>query len=76
MRCALIDVANNLINDVIVADPQVDPAPDGLIIVWVPEFVNPGDAWNGGVFKAPPPETPAIPAATSSAPIVDGLEML
>jgi hypothetical protein len=75
MRCALVDANANLINDVIVADVS-DPAPDGFMLAMVPEFVNPGDAWNGGVFPEPPPEPSPQMAATSAAPVVDGMEML
>lgn len=74
MRCAVVNINANLIENVIVADPAVDAPPDGLLLAWVPDFVSPGDAWNGGVFAEPPPIV-----ATSARPeskVVDGMEML
>ena len=62
MRCALVDAKKNLIVNVVVADPKVDKPPDGLMLVMVPDFVNPGDAWNKGVFVQA--VTPTVPSAT------------
>ena len=70
MRCALVDVANNVIQNVIVADPAVDVAPNALMLLaWVPDYVNPGDAWNNGVFTAP---TPGVPHVFPSSAISTG----
>lgn len=53
MRCAVVDVINNVIVNTIVADPERDTPPDGMMLAWVPDFVNLGDPWNNGVFVEP-----------------------
>lgn len=75
MRCAVVDVANNRIDNVIVADPAVDPAPGGEMLALVPDFVNPGVAYNGGVF--PTPGSSAVAAlGPSVAPTSSGVDLL
>lgn len=36
-RCALVDESTNVVINIIVADPAVDPAPSGTIIVGLPD---------------------------------------
>lgn len=75
MRCAVVNINANLIENVIVADPAIDAPPDGFMLALVPDFVNPGDAWNGGVFPEPQPVAVPTPPAGESK-VVDGMEML
>jgi hypothetical protein len=37
MRCALINQSINIVENVIIADPSVDPAPNGYLIIGLPE---------------------------------------
>jgi len=37
MRCALINQSTNIVENIIIADPSVDPAPDGYLIIGLPE---------------------------------------
>lgn len=37
MRCALINNSTKIVANVIVADPAVDPAPEGYILVGLPD---------------------------------------
>jgi hypothetical protein len=36
MRCAVVDSSNIVVN-IIVADPAIDPAPEGCILVGLPD---------------------------------------
>ena len=62
MRCAVVFASNNIIENVIVADPAVDAIPDGRMLAWAPDTVNPGDAWNNGAFLS----TTAVSTAATS----------
>lgn len=37
MRCALVDLNNNIVVNLIIANPETDPAPEGHIIVGLPD---------------------------------------
>lgn len=37
MRCALVNDRTNIVENLIVADPAVDPAPTGYILVGIPD---------------------------------------
>jgi len=37
MRCALINQSTNIVENIIIADPSVDPAPNGYLIIGLPE---------------------------------------
>ena len=36
MRCALVDAQTNIVINIIVADPAVDPAPEGTLLIGLP----------------------------------------
>ena len=73
MRCALINVGSGQVENLIVADPAFDKAPEGyLLVANPPPFVEIGTAWDG---VAPQP-TPAPPPAEVQRPSPDRMEML
>lgn len=37
MRCAIVQSSNNIVVNLIMADPSVDPAPEGTILVGLPD---------------------------------------
>jgi len=37
MRCALVNSTTNIVENLIVADPSVDPTPDGYLLVGIPD---------------------------------------
>jgi hypothetical protein len=61
-RCALVNSTTNIVENIIIADPAVDPAPGGYIIVGIPSdspvavgwIYNPAD----GTFTDPNPPAP------------------
>lgn len=55
MRCALIDLSTNLVVNLIIADPAIDPAPNGYLIVGLPDdsLVDMGWTYNNGEFTPP-----------------------
>lgn len=38
MRCALVNLKTNMVENIIVADPEKDHAPDGYFIIKLPEI--------------------------------------
>lgn len=36
-KCAMINSATNIVENVIIADPAVDPAPSGYLLVGIPD---------------------------------------
>ena len=59
MRAAVVDLATNIVVNIAVADPSVDPAPDGFLFVGVDE-VPCGMGWiyeplTGGFTDPNPP---------------------
>lgn len=59
MRCALVNNSTNTVENIIIADPMHDPAPEGYTLAELPDDspVSIGWIWNGGAFV--PPETPS-----------------
>jgi hypothetical protein len=45
MRCAVVQNSNNLVINLIIADPSVDPAYEGTILVGLPEDSSVGIGW-------------------------------
>ena len=37
MRCALVSQSTNIVENIIVADPSVDPSPVGCVIIGIPD---------------------------------------
>jgi len=37
MRCAVVQIFDNIVVNLIAADPSVDPAPEGTILVGLPD---------------------------------------
>lgn len=37
MRCAVVQVSDNIVINLIMADPSVDPAPEGTTLVGLPD---------------------------------------
>lgn len=64
-RCAVVD-KNNVVVNVVVADPHTDPVPEGMMLV-ATDMAGPGWVLDGSVFidPAPPaePRPPAVPAS-------------
>lgn len=61
MRCAVCNLSDNVVINIIMADPNVDPAPDGTFLVGIQDGVecDIGWIWDGTTFINPnPPETP------------------
>lgn len=67
-NCAVVDTATNIVTNIIVADPAVDPAPEGCILVGLSDDSPVSFGWiydpATGLFTdpnppAPPEETPA-----------------
>lgn len=56
MRCALVDLSNNLVVNLIIADPTTDPAPSGHVIIGISDDspVSIGWSYSNGEFTAPP----------------------
>lgn len=54
---ALVDLASGLVENIIVADPETDPAPAGYALVAVPadEPAAIGSLYADGVFTPPAP---------------------
>lgn len=67
MRCALVNASTNIVESVIMADPAVDPAPEGYILIGLPDDSPVTMGWiydpATGTFtnpNPPPPEEPII----------------
>lgn len=63
-RCAVVDQQNVVVN-IIVADPNVDTAPEGMTLVET-DTAGPGWVWDGETFTDPTPPEPAptpVPAS-------------
>ena len=73
--CAV--VRDDVIENIIVADPAVDPPPyEGCFLAEVPDYVHIGQPWNNGVFTPPEPEQINSGIPTNAPPEVEGLETL
>lgn len=55
-RCALIRTADGFVENVVIADPVEDQAPEGFSFVESNE-ASPGDSYSGGAFTRPVPAT-------------------
>lgn len=57
MRSALVDNTTNVVTNLIVADPSIDPAPLGYSIIALTDDspVRVGWNWNGSQFIDPDP---------------------
>lgn len=55
MRCAVCELSNGLVTNIIVADPSVDPAPEGtqLIAIADDQPCDIGWTWDGTQFNPP-----------------------
>lgn len=55
MRCALVESSSGLVTNLIVADPAVDPAPSGFLLIGLPDDspVEIGWIWDGETFFNP-----------------------
>jgi len=58
MRCAAINNTTSIVDNIIIADPAADPAPDGSFLVGLPDDspVSIGWIWDGENFIDPNPE--------------------
>jgi hypothetical protein len=75
VRCAIVNMAAGVVENIIVADPETDSVRDGYSLVGNPPyFVEIGTVWDGANFVAPKKPNP-VPGMTLPAPI-DGLDML
>ena len=59
MRAALINVSTNVVENIIMADPETDAAPEGYVLIALPDWVNisPGTSWNISILVKPQEET-------------------
>jgi hypothetical protein len=57
MRCALVQNSDNTVINLIVADPSIDPAPEGCTLVGIPDDSPVTFGWiydpATGTFSAP-----------------------
>lgn len=67
MRSALISYSNNTVTNIIVADPAVDAAPEGHILIALPDDspVSIGWTYDGSQFVDP------NPTVASATPLVE-----
>jgi hypothetical protein len=45
MRIALIDNQTNMVENIIIADPSVDPTPEGYTMIIIPEDIPVSAGW-------------------------------
>ena len=57
MRCAVVNINTNTIENIAVADANVDSPPDGYILIALPEWASPeiGDIWSNSMLRRPSP---------------------
>lgn len=64
MRSALVNSTTNIVENIIVADPSVDPAPEGFVLVALPDDSSVAIGWiydpATGTFTDPNPPQPEI----------------
>ena len=55
MRCALVEISSGLVTNLIIADPAIDPSPDGFILISLSDEdpVSIGWTWDGQSFINP-----------------------
>lgn len=58
-KCALVNAATNIVENVIIADPAVDPAPEGYFLVGLPDDTTVVGGWvyNPATQEFLPPST-------------------
>lgn len=65
-RCAVIGL-DNVVQNIVIADPVVDTPPDGTILV-ASETASIGWIWDGSVFTDPTPPPVVVPVPVSITP--------
>jgi hypothetical protein len=76
-RCALINLASGLVENLIVADPATDVVDAGyLLIESPPDGVVIGATWDGAKFTNSAVAAPGSPAPTSVAPAINGVNTI
>lgn len=76
-NCAVVDIATNMVTNVIIADPIVDPHPEGTLLVGLPEgsMVSIGWKYNAdGTFANPNPPPPVVEPAPAPQPTLADLQ--
>lgn len=57
MRCVLVNSITNIVENIIIADPSIDPAPTGFVIIQIPDDSPVTFGWvynpNSGTFADP-----------------------
>jgi hypothetical protein len=55
MRCAVCELSTGLVTNIIVADPNVDPAPEGMQLIEIADgqSCDIGWTWDGTQFNPP-----------------------
>lgn len=70
MNCALVDEQTDLVVNIIVADPAVDPAPAGMLMIALPPDSGVSIGWiydpNTGQFIDPNPPVPTIDTGSTT----------
>jgi hypothetical protein len=67
--CAVVNLETNIVDNCIMVDPDLYPAPDGyLFVANPPGFVQPGIEWDGENFIDPGAPLP------QAKPQIDGLD--
>ena len=58
MRCAVCELLNGLVTNIIMADPNVDLAPEGMQLIAIADDqpCDIGWTWDGAQFNQPPSE--------------------
>lgn len=70
-RCALVNATSNVVENLIIADPTVDPIPSGYLLIGLPENSPVAVGWiydpSTNTFtdpNPPPPESDPVPDPT------------
>jgi hypothetical protein len=55
MRCAVVENPSGIVTNIIIADPAIDPAPSGFLLIGLPDDspVGIGWLWDGETFSNP-----------------------
>lgn len=65
MRCALVNQSTSIVDSIIIADPNIDPAPSGYWLIGLPNDSPVGIGWiydpANGTFTDPNPPPPPDP---------------
>lgn len=62
MRCALVNTLSNIVENIIIANPSTDPAPNGYILVGLDDNsqVSVGWSYDPSTGEFSPPAEPVI----------------